>query len=337
LADTPNEPRVHPGLDYASEVTAMVTSANGVRRIGTAHDLSDIVSANKLCWIDIVGSDDVARGQLLQELGLEPAEQSWMLRFGQVGRMVIDRRKLRVVTLIAERPEALTEVHLLCLQKMILTVWNGNADALDGIRSQFAERASELERSHYQAAGIVLQFLLDTLHHAISELDDKLESLRQQGELRPGSLDLATLMDQLHRLQSVWSNVVRYRSSVRLAITGVEALPGIDQGGVTELRDYAHQVEDIELRMEHRSLWASHILQLYATALAQRQGEQINRLTLVATIFLPISFLTGFFGMNFNWMNQGLGSPIAFLLLGILLPVTSILLTVLWFRLRGLI
>jgi Mg2+ and Co2+ transporter CorA len=337
LADTPNEPGVHSGLDYASEVTAMVTSADGIRRIGTARDLSDIVSANKLCWIDVVGSDEAARGRLLQELGLDPAEQSWMQRFGQVGRMAIDHRKLRVVTWIAERPEALTELHLLCLQKMILTVWNGNADALNGIRGQFTERASELERSPYQAAGILLQFLLDTLHQAISEVDDKLESLRRQGELRPGSLDLATLMDQLHRLQSIWSNVVRYRSSVRLAITGVEALPEIDQRGVTELKEYAHQVEDVELRMEHRSLWASHIMQLYATALAQRQGEQINRLTLVATIFLPITFLTGFFGMNFNWMNQGLGSAIAFLLLGILLPLSSVLLTALWFRQRGLI
>jgi magnesium transporter len=78
------------------------------------------------------------------------------------------------------------------------------------------------------------------------------------------------------------------------------------------------------------------IFQRYSTALAERQGEQINRLTLVTVIFLPISFLTGFFGMNFTWMANGMGSPAAFLLLGILLPAACALLTVLWFKHRGL-
>ena len=78
------------------------------------------------------------------------------------------------------------------------------------------------------------------------------------------------------------------------------------------------------------------IVQDYSTVIAQRQGDQINRLTLVSLIFLPITFMTGFFGMNFNWMIDVMGSPVAFVLLGLLLPALSVTVTVLWFKRRGL-
>ena len=147
---------------------------------------------------------------------------------------------------------------------------------------------------------------------------------------------MEVLTNELDRLRSQLLKFERYNAAVRLAVTGIEALPSMDPRGAAELNDYADQVEDVEARMQQRSRWASEILQRYTTALAERQSEQLNRLTVVATIFLPITFLTGFFGMNFPWMSNVLASPAAFLLLGILLPTISVLLTVLCFKCRGL-
>jgi Mg2+ and Co2+ transporter CorA len=75
----------------------------------------------------------------------------------------------------------------------------------------------------------------------------------------------------------------------------------------------------------------------YAAELGQRQGQQISRLTVVSLIFLPITFLTGFFGMNFDWMVARLGSSAAFGALGILLPAMSATITILWLKHRRLL
>jgi Mg2+ and Co2+ transporter CorA len=56
---------------------------------------------------------------------------------------------------------------------------------------------------------------------------------------------------------------------------------------------YGGQVEDTEHRLYDRGQWGSSILQDYVAAIAQRQGDQINRLTLVSVIFLPLTFITG--------------------------------------------
>lgn len=57
-----------------------------------------------------------------------------------------------------------------------------------------------------------------------------------------------------------------------------------------------------------------------------RMNETIYWLTVVATIFLPLTFMTGFFGMNFSWMTDRIDTLPAFLLLGIGGPILSTLL-----------
>ena len=75
---------------------------------------------------------------------------------------------------------------------------------------------------------------------------------------------------------------------------------------------------------------------LHASIASNRQGEVSRRLTAVATIFLPITFLVGFFGQNFGVLTGVItqGWP-SFVILGVLLNVICIVATVLWLGRRG--
>jgi Mg2+ and Co2+ transporter CorA len=272
---------------------------------------------------------------MLRRVGLDDADLTWLTRFRQSGRMMLTRQKFRVVTWIADGPKKLIEIHVLCVGHCLLTLWSEKPELLRGIREHFAERAAQLE-SPYQAMAILLQLLLGTLHTAIDEFDVRLGALSPRLQSPSPSIDLPAVASEMQTLQTTWSGVERYSSAVRTALVGVEVLPDMDAASADELNDYADQVEDVEQRLNDRLRWASQMMQEYASTLAQRQGEQIDRLTIVSIIFLPITFLTGFFGMNFNVLTEALSGQASFLLLGVALPVACAIASVFWFRRRGL-
>jgi Mg2+ and Co2+ transporter CorA len=325
-----------PVMPEATPIAAIVDAA-GVFPLTTASSAHERLAATAFCWLDIFGGNDTERKTLLAQIGLEETDLVWVQRFGQAARLTIGQKKLRAVTWMAEPAGKLIEVHLLCSHQRILTVWTGDIAILDGLRQHFVERIGEVGKSPFQATGILLQLLLSTLDHAIRGLDAQLDRLRAQLDDRASSTDYARFASQHKELQTAWFSFDRYASAVRTAMVGVEAVPGMDPRGAEELNDYAEQVEDVQEQLQERRRWMSDIVHDAANALTQRQGEQINRLTLVSLIFLPVTAVTGFFGMNFNWMINALDSEAAFLVLGTLLPISMVLFTVAWFIQRGFI
>jgi Mg2+ and Co2+ transporter CorA len=320
-----------------ASLTIAVVTADGVRQGATSADTRDLVASGRYFWIDLVGGIAAERAAILDRFGLDAADLAWAQRFGQAGRMTMNRQRLRAVTWLSQGvDQGLTEIHVLCFHRRVVTVWNGDTRVLDSIRQRIAERMAELDESPHAVAAILLQMLLATLHTAVGEVDERLQAIQSQIRTAPTAVDSADLESRMQRLQTAWSAIDHYSTAVTTALIGVEAVPGIDKRGADELNDYAEQVEDLAHRLQDRSRRGEDLLRDHAGAISRWQGEQIGRLTLVSVIFLPITFLTGFFGMNFPWMVDAVKGPAAFLMLGVLAPTACVIATVLWIMRRVL-
>ncbi len=73
-------------------------------------------------------------------------------------------------------------------------------------------------------------------------------------------------------------------------------------------------------------------LDVYLSTVSNRLNSVMERLTIVATVFLPLSVLTGFFGMNFGWMVRHIGSFADFMILGVggFVACVALLLMLFW-------
>jgi magnesium transporter len=88
-------------------------------------------------------------------------------------------------------------------------------------------------------------------------------------------------------------------------------------GGDAELplyyRDvYDHQVRQYEAVDALRDLLTG-AMDVYLSTVSNRLNATVKQLTVVASLFLPLTFLTGFFGMNFGFLVAGIATPAAFL------------------------
>ena len=98
----------------------------------------------------------------------------------------------------------------------------------------------------------------------------------------------------------------------------IDRLPGLERD---EARDQFRDVSDHLYRtadmLDGQRDRLSGALQIYSSMSDNRLNKVTERLTLVATVFLPLTFTVGFFGQNFGWLVKHIDSLNAFLIWGI--------------------
>ena len=78
----------------------------------------------------------------------------------------------------------------------------------------------------------------------------------------------------------------------------------------------------------------SGVIDVYLSTVANRRDQIMKQLTVLASIILPITFITGFFGQNFGFMVRHVASPTAFVL-GTALQVLTVVVILAFFKRRG--
>jgi Mg2+ and Co2+ transporter CorA len=93
------------------------------------------------------------------------------------------------------------------------------------------------------------------------------------------------------------------------------------------LRDFGTPEEPYFDRLEDQVNRLLVSIDAAANAMGMVLDLQLNErayvVSVVATIFVPLTFITGFFGMNFGWMVDRVDSPVAFWLLGFIVPIAT--------------
>jgi magnesium transporter len=258
-------------------------------------------------WLDLASPSDADLDALGAALGIPDLAIEDTKEFGQ--RPKIDEYGERVLIVFYGAHEGdLTEVHVHVSGQEVVTVRHAGCAHLWEARER---AAAEHVRTEQDLVYRVLDALADSLRALTDGHAAEVEHLEEIAFVRPKPADrrrMSELRSELFRLQQI---VIPQREMLGRGGDLLENLPGLE-------RDVArHPFRDVHDDLVVTANEIAYLRELLSEAVNVLINQMASRLTIVATIFLPLTFATGFFGMNFGWMVDHIDSAESFLVLGV--------------------
>jgi magnesium transporter len=192
--------------------------------------------------------------------------------------------------------------------------------------------AAQTPRSEQFVIYRVIDGLTDTFFPVLERLDERMEQLDTEifDRTEPGQLEeITALRRKLVELRRV---VTPQRDLLARGIDDILEIPGLESDSRNYFRDvYDHAIRISDQIDSYRDLLAGS-RDAYLSVVSNRLNQITKQLTVVATVFLPLSFVVGFFGQNFRWLVVNIDSAASFWLLGVGSLVFSVVALLIWFR-----
>jgi len=286
-------------IDYTSDRAVRVTNLS-------LEECRDYLQTDSVSWIDISGLGSASTLQQLGELlNLHPVALEEIVHVPQRPKIVDYRDRLTVVTqmpLLKENGEGfyLEQVSIVLGENYVLTVQEEpDRDAFDPVRDRIrTNRSSIRDRGNDYLAYALWDAIVDGFFPILEAYGERIEELEDEVVLDPDEQTLSKIYQIRRELLALRRAMWPQREAINTLLR--DGSPLIGQDVLVYLRDcYNHAVQIIDIIETYREL-TSGLMDVYLSAMGNRMNEVMKLLTVISTIFIPLTFIAGIYGMNFN-------------------------------------
>ena len=302
-----------PALTGATRITCIDYSPERYE-IQEVHDLPGFVARHRpewaaVRWIDVDGLTDlgvvraIAEKYHLHPLAIEdvlhvpqrPRVHAYDEASGYQARLFVIVRMLEL-----HEGQLLTEqVSLFVGHRTVITFQEAPGDVWDPVRKRLQVGGSRLSASDASfLAYSLIDAVVDQAFPILEQLGERLELLEDMVLQQP----TRESFQEIHRLKRELLLLRRAMWPMREVVQRLAREPHecFSQATQTYMRDvYDHAVQIIDILETYREM-ASGLTETYMTAMSNRMSEIMKLLTVIGTIFIPLTFFAGVYGMNFH-------------------------------------
>jgi magnesium transporter len=257
-------------------------------------------------WIDVRGYGDLPlMERIMQEFGLHPLQMEDVLGDYQRAKVeVFDDNRLFLVSRMTEFTPQLTvhddQLSIFTGPNYVLSFQDDYDDCLEVLRNRIRANFSQLRRKSVGYLAYALtDVVLDHYYPTMASIGDYIEELE--------TCIFATPREQrlLSRILRIKKDVVRFRRLVYPERDKMSEILRLPEEVVPEeikvyYRDaYDHAIQALDLAESYRDNISS-LTDLFLSDQSNRMNEVMKVLTIISSIFIPLSFVVGLYGMNFQ-------------------------------------
>ncbi len=230
--------------------------------------------------------------------------------------------------------DGLVEVHCFFSETRLITVHRDDCPSFRELRRRGARRGLPFHEPALVLHAVV-DALVDSFFPLLSDLDDRIDELEDAIFTHPSDAALQEIFKLKRHLATYRKVIAPQRDLFTRVAGGIASIPGVSEEVERYYRDvYDHLIRINDLIDSYRDLLTSS-MDVYLSTVSNRLNSVMKRLTIVATIFMPLTWITGFFGMNFGTLVSGIEGLPAFLLFGLVSQVVAIVAMLLLFQRKG--
>lgn len=195
------------------------------------------------------------------------------------------------------------QISLIVGANFVISFQERQGDVFDQVRERLRNGKGRIRKkgSDYLAYSLI-DAIVDSYYNILEGLGENIESLQEQ-------LVAESKQEDLQIIQHLKRDMLFFRKSVwplREVISGLAKSDStlIKEDVLVYVRDvYDHVIQAIDTIETFRDM-LSAMLDIYLSSVGNRMNQVMKVLTIIATIFIPMTFLTGIYGMNFKYMPE---------------------------------
>lgn len=313
-----DEPGSEPGtlsIDPEAEPSEIVlidyTPERAIRKANLKpEECIPYLQTDSISWVDIqsLGSEEILR-QIGEVFELHPLLLEDVVNVPQ--RPKIEEYG-NLVMMIAHMvyPKAnqagfeVEQVGFVIGKKYLLTFQEEpSRDSFEHVRDRIRSNIGRVRQSGVDyLTYLLLDALIDGYFPVLEDYGERIEDLEDQVVLRPNREILEDIHEVRRQLLSLRRAIWPLRNVIDILIRQRTDL--IDQEVQIYFRDcYDHVIQLLDIIETYREL-ASSLMDVYISSMSNKMTEVMNLLTIISTIFIPLTFIAGVYGMNFENMPE---------------------------------
>jgi len=295
--------------------------------------MRELLAREEFFWLDVHDPSDAHIDELAALLGWNELAVEDVKEFGQRPKLDDYRDHALMVFYGVHAPDGrLVEVHIFISGDWVVTVRRDPCEHLLLRHQVLDERPPRTEEDAVYA---ILDALTDSFAPCLEEFDREIEDLEDAIVREPSDHHIGEVLQLRRRVGPLRRIASAQREMFSSVGDVIDHLPGLERDEARDqfrdVSDHLHRTAD---QLDNQRDRLAGALQIYSSISDNRLNKVTERLTLVATVFLPLTFTVGFFGQNFGWLVKHIDGLNAFVIWGLgvgeLLPV--VLLYVLFLR-----
>jgi magnesium transporter len=282
-------------------------TVTGASTVATPDALRDALASGEFFWLDlIIGTAEAvaeAGTVLTDSFHFHDLAVRASIQFGQRAR-IDDYPEFAHIVTFGMAADGLSEVEVHCYVTAtnVVTLHTAPCPALEsiGTRASTQPRVANLSIA---LVYLILDSLVDSFFPVMSTFDDAIDTLAAAILVTPTEEQLGQIFDLKKRVLAIRRVIAPQRDMISSINAGVVTLPGWTADGAAYFRNlYDHLIRIGDMVDGYRDL-LSGVMDTHLSMVSNRLNLVMKQLAVIATVFLPLGFLTGFFGQNFAWLQ----------------------------------